>query len=396
MNVTRFVLFGAVLSFAWCGGCGKEPTERATERQPTTTGLHPSKPSPTNSAKPAPKGTAQSRPVEVAKPAPATPAREIQSVGSPLGVKALAKLAGRPVGISEGSPCETDIKVQVVSLKETPADDTWLVYLKTMPNIRSVNLCHTAVTNQGLASLAHLSKLEELYLDGTKITDAGLSHLYDLKKLYYLNVSETAVTRSGVAKLAAALPGLHEVALRGKVLRAKTAWPWDDVAVDLADPPSPLESPYDKMFWVVSPGEKMTAVLVERSRLISAAKKETSRKIIEARKAEKAAQAAGDKAAATAAMVRQSEAMGELAKVNERAAGEIDRELTADQKLQWQIYLLFSQFNQDTMLPERRAAVREMCEETARKIMILNPTDAVVREKLMNELRQRVQSLPKK
>jgi hypothetical protein len=51
--------------------------------------------------------------------------------------------------------------------------------------------------------------LETLYLEGTRITDAGLERLASHKKLSFLMVGRTQVTPDGVARLQALLPECH-------------------------------------------------------------------------------------------------------------------------------------------------------------------------------------------
>jgi Leucine-rich repeat (LRR) protein len=54
-----------------------------------------------------------------------------------------------------------------------------------------------------------LPNLDTLTLAGTRVTDRGLAHLKRLTKLSSLNLSGTQVTDTGVKKLMQALPSLR-------------------------------------------------------------------------------------------------------------------------------------------------------------------------------------------
>ncbi len=80
------------------------------------------------------------------------------------------------------------------------------------PNILSLNLGRTQITNRGLKAVAAMTSLEKLWLDATAVTDAGLLELARLGKLRYLNLYGTAVTDAGLAHLAL-LPNLKTLYL---------------------------------------------------------------------------------------------------------------------------------------------------------------------------------------
>jgi hypothetical protein len=79
--------------------------------------------------------------------------------------------------------------------------DEHLTLLKSISDIKWLNLANTAITNDGLAHLAEL-KLIKLHLEKTSIGDAGLAHLKDQTELVYLNLYATKVTNEGLKQLA--------------------------------------------------------------------------------------------------------------------------------------------------------------------------------------------------
>ncbi len=71
-----------------------------------------------------------------------------------------------------------------------------------------LNLKDGRITNDLLTCLCHFPEVESLDLAGTSVSDAGLKHLYTLKKLRLVNLYDTCVTDRGVAALDKALPNL--------------------------------------------------------------------------------------------------------------------------------------------------------------------------------------------
>ncbi len=88
-----------------------------------------------------------------------------------------------------------------VSLRETPATDATLAYLKRLTSLRTISLEATQVTDAGLAHLQGLIRLQELDLDGTQVTDAGMARLSGLLSLQRLYLDGTHVTDEGLAQL---------------------------------------------------------------------------------------------------------------------------------------------------------------------------------------------------
>ena len=86
---------------------------------------------------------------------------------------------------------------------------TGLTQLKTLTQLKGLNLAGRHVTDAGLKHLEALSQLQELNLDMTQVTDAGLDQLKGLTNLGQLGLFGTEVTEAGVAKLQKALPNCY-------------------------------------------------------------------------------------------------------------------------------------------------------------------------------------------
>lgn len=93
-------------------------------------------------------------------------------------------------------------------LDKTAITDRGLSYLTGLTKLRNLWMHRTHVTDQGLVNLEGLTEMRYLDLGYTKVTDAGLPQLYGMKKMYYLHLVGTEVTDEGLRKIAAAISGL--------------------------------------------------------------------------------------------------------------------------------------------------------------------------------------------
>ena len=166
----------------------------------------------------------------------------------PVGVDRLLDLFNRFLGVNAKRKFVVD--ADLAQLKEMhhlhtlylsgkDINGEGLVYLKRLPELRSINLFHTRATD---ASLVHLQGLQlselttpkcswtdlglkhwlaatdkptRLTLGGWRITDAGLVHLKGLAKLQTLNLEATKITGTGLTDLQTALPNCKIVILAG-------------------------------------------------------------------------------------------------------------------------------------------------------------------------------------
>ena len=97
-------------------------------------------------------------------------------------------------------------QLQVLNLNFTRVSDAGLESLKRLTELQELRLDDTKVTDAGLRHLEGLSQLTVLWLDGTQVTDAGLEHLRKLSQLEDLGLRGTKVTREGVQALQQLLP----------------------------------------------------------------------------------------------------------------------------------------------------------------------------------------------
>jgi hypothetical protein len=98
-----------------------------------------------------------------------------------------------------------------VSFRNVRISDDDLKILKGLPDLTSLELNYTPVTNAGLVHLKGLTNLVSLELYNTTIDDDGLEHLVGLKKLNFLLAKQTNVTLDGAKKLKGALPDCETI-----------------------------------------------------------------------------------------------------------------------------------------------------------------------------------------
>src|SRR5205807_10441402 len=76
--------------------------------------------------------------------------------------------------------------------------DTTLQYLASFAALKSLDVSHTQVTNNGMEYLPALRNLEELRVGGNKVTGAGLRWLRVLPNLRVLDLNGTQKRNSGL------------------------------------------------------------------------------------------------------------------------------------------------------------------------------------------------------
>ena len=93
-----------------------------------------------------------------------------------------------------------------LDLKRTRITDGDLTALSALINLRKLSLQRTKITDAGLAHVTGLSNLEVINLYSTSIGDAGAKQLEGLKNLKEIYLFETQVSTAGALSLRAALP----------------------------------------------------------------------------------------------------------------------------------------------------------------------------------------------
>jgi uncharacterized membrane protein len=107
---------------------------------------------------------------------------------------------------------------QLVSLdlSATKITDQAVAMLAVATNLKQVRLAETAITDGSLGTLAKLSSLESINLYGTKVSDAGIEKLQALPNLKRLYLWQTTVTPEAINALKKKLPSC-QVVLGGDV-----------------------------------------------------------------------------------------------------------------------------------------------------------------------------------
>jgi len=87
--------------------------------------------------------------------------------------------------------------------------DDCVRYFASFPQLRTIGLNGSPLTDAGAPAFADVPELESLLIAGTKITDTGLLSLAECSKLKSLDVTQTRVTAAGIAALKKARPQLE-------------------------------------------------------------------------------------------------------------------------------------------------------------------------------------------
>lgn len=98
------------------------------------------------------------------------------------------------VSLTEVAKCD---QIEFLRLDKTAVTDDGLAALPGSFPVEEISLWRTYTTDRGVESLSRLKQLRSVSLDGTEITDAGLLRLAKLEPLRTLRVSQTQVTRRG-------------------------------------------------------------------------------------------------------------------------------------------------------------------------------------------------------
>lgn len=102
--------------------------------------------------------------------------------------------------------------------------DNGLQCLKTLTQLKVLELYGSDINDNDLIYLKQMKKLERLNLQGASITDEGLEHLYALQNLKWIGLMGTGVTDKGVDALKQAIPKLTHIDQgRGHVVFTETS-----------------------------------------------------------------------------------------------------------------------------------------------------------------------------
>jgi Leucine-rich repeat (LRR) protein len=130
---------------------------------------------------------------------------------SDLGVRDLRSLKElRSLNLEGGSVSEAGAK-DIAELKQLQflnlngnrmLNDAAVSELLALDNLRNLLLANTKVTDAGLKGLGALPALNHLDLARTKISDDGLKHVASIRKLEHLDLTRTEITDDGLKEIA--------------------------------------------------------------------------------------------------------------------------------------------------------------------------------------------------
>ncbi len=100
-----------------------------------------------------------------------------------------------------------------LSLSTTTLTDLDLMQISKINKLTALNLTRTRITDKGCKILAGMTSLQELHISANlQISDTGVSELKNLKNLQLLDLNHTSVTDTGIASLKL-LPNLTDLIL---------------------------------------------------------------------------------------------------------------------------------------------------------------------------------------
>jgi internalin A len=129
-------------------------------------------------------------------------------------------------------------RVGIVNLHRLPATDEHLQLMAWFPDLETVTINGTQVTDAGLKHLDGMSKLWWLEMEWNNISDEGLAELKDLPSLKALRVTDSRVTNEGVKRALARFKNLQEIWIDRtrvtpeEVAAIRAAWPKLQVVYD--------------------------------------------------------------------------------------------------------------------------------------------------------------------
>ena len=121
-----------------------------------------------------------------------------QGGDSAQSIAAIKSLGGK-MQVDENRPGKPVIGVDFGWNKDVSGRD--LVYLKGLPEVRSLTLEATHIGEDGLMHLQELTALTSLNVAATGATDAFMKVVARMKELRSLNISQTQVTDKGLVQL---------------------------------------------------------------------------------------------------------------------------------------------------------------------------------------------------
>ncbi len=99
-------------------------------------------------------------------------------------------------------------ELQSIDLTRTGLDSGAMPWLRST-QMRWFNASHTCIGDQAMVDLAHCGDLQQLFLERTCVTDEGIGYLRSLSNLRYVNLKRSPVSARAVQELSDALPNCY-------------------------------------------------------------------------------------------------------------------------------------------------------------------------------------------
>jgi hypothetical protein len=144
-----------------------------------------------------------------------------------LGGSVVRSAQGRVTGVNLRGTWVTDLDLArldqlpdltSLDLSLTHITDQGMQEIKALKGIEDLNLYFAEyITDEGIAAIQDWKHLKRLNLHGTKVGDTGLEHIAGIKTLESLNVGSTLMTDVGLERLTSLL-NLHQLTMGGNEL----------------------------------------------------------------------------------------------------------------------------------------------------------------------------------
>src|ERR1051326_6373013 len=147
----------------------------------------------------------------------------IESLGGAATINAQSAVTG--VNLRGSWVTDADVRrlaeypeLATIDLSLTRVTDEGMAELKNLRNVTDLNLYYAEyVTDQGIAAIKNWKKLKHLNLHGTKSSDTALEYVAGIASLESLDVGSTLMTDVGLERLST-LTGLKELTMGGNEL----------------------------------------------------------------------------------------------------------------------------------------------------------------------------------
>jgi hypothetical protein len=104
--------------------------------------------------------------------------------------------------------------LETLDLSGSAVTDDELKNIATLPGLETLLLSNTKITDTGIEKLQTCKKLRFLFLDKTEITDRGLRAIKGFNELAFLNLGNAAITDAGLRELHG-MSKLQQIRLKG-------------------------------------------------------------------------------------------------------------------------------------------------------------------------------------